>query len=154
MNKLLRITALCALAAAALLLGACRTPAEKPPGLKVSNGTDEIDALQGTYSWRYGRDSGVDADSIGPLACYTQGLLEQIKPGDGGLLSLDFEKAPQTVEASVYPENSAASEDYGAIQLLDMSGMTFTVPSDGVYIVNIHAIWDQGDCYYYFYTAP
>ena len=154
MKNLLKITALCALAAAALLLCSCKTPAEKPPGLKVSNGIDEIDAKQGTYSWRYGRDSGVDADSIGPLACYTQGLLSQIKPAADGRLSLDFEKAPQTVEASVYPESSAASEDYDSIQLRDMSGMTFTVPSDGMYIVNIHAIWDQGDCYYYFYTAP
>ena len=34
------------------------------------------------------------------------------------------------------------------------SGYKFTVPQDGIYIVEVYAKYEKGNCYYYFYTTP
>ena len=35
-----------------------------------------------------------------------------------------------------------------------LSDYKFTVPDDGIYIVDVSATWANGGCHYYFYTTP
>ena len=126
----------------------------EPPGLKVSNGSSEISASQGTYTWQTGISSWVNSDSMGPLELYNLGRLEQIKPAEDSSFSLKFDNRPGSVSVVIYPESSAAAEDYGSAMLRNVSGSSFTVPTDGVYIINVLAKWSRGECYYYFCSTP
>ena len=135
-------------------------PGGKPPELKVSNELNNtITAQQGTYSWQSGRGH-IIADSMGPLGLYKLGELKGIEPSenDDYSLSLKFGKNPESVAVVIYPESAATTEDNSTMISRPvsgpLSGYKFTVPSDGIYIVNVHATWSKGDCYYYFYTTP
>ena len=133
----------------------------KPPKLTVSNEYGEkVKALQGTYSWQTGPTSGINVDSIGPLALYDRGELQyaESSENDDYSLILTFGKRPEYVSVLVYPESAAAAEDYEARIQRDvspkMSGYRFTIPEDGMcYIVEVFAKWKKGTCAYYFYTS-
>ena len=134
-------------------------PGGKPPALKVSNELGiSITAQQGTFSWQQG-SSHITADSQGPLGLYKLGELKGIEPSenDDQSLRLSFGKAPETVSVTIYPESSAAKGDYTTGISREVSGTDteyrFTVPSDDLYIVEVHAAWSKGDCSYYFYTT-
>ena len=134
-------------------------PGGKPPALKVSNELGiSITAQQGTFSWHSG-NSSITADSQGPLGLYKLGELTGIEPSenDDQSLRLSFGKAPETVSVTIYPESSAAKGDYTTGISREVSGTDteyrFTVPSDDLYIVEVHAAWSKGDCSYYFYTT-
>ena len=125
------------IAVAALILIIGGWPGSKPPGLTVSNEYNtRIKAMRGTYSWQVDRNTTAVADSSGPLALYKLGELPGIEPSenDDYSLTLIFDKTPQTVTVLIYPESSAATEDYGSMILRSVSGLVsgcmFTVPDD------------------------
>lgn len=135
----------------------------EPPMLKISNGTDsEIEAQRGTYSWKTGGlfgESQVTADSPGPLHLYKIHGLAQIKPSenDDCSLTLKFDKDPESVSIEIYSESAADAQDYGKMIPREVtagpSEYKFTVPQDGIYIVDVCATWTNGCCHYYFYTT-
>ena len=131
-----------------------------PPTLTVSNEYGiKIRAQRGTYSWRRG-SSYVTADSEGPLALYDLGELPHIEASenDDHSLILKFSSIPQSVIAGICPESAAEGGDCGKMIPRDVtggpSGYKFTVPDDGIYIVDVSATWANGGCHYYFYTTP
>ena len=133
----------------------------EPPGLKVSNEYGiKISAQRGTYSWQTSRTSDVNADSAGPLRLYNLGELQgtEASENDDYSLILEFGKDPDSVSVVIYPKSAAASENYEARIQRDvspkMSGYRFTIPEDGIYIVEVFAKWEKGSCFYYFYTTP
>ena len=147
------------IAAAILIIGGL--PGSEPPGLTVSNEYgSKISAQRGTYSWKPNLSTSVEADSAGPLYLYKLGELRGIEPSenDDYSLSLKFGNAPQSVTVVIYPESAVATEDYSSMIKRPVSGIVsgymFTVPSDGIYIVNVLATWSKGESYYYFYTTP
>ena len=132
----------------------------EPPKLTVSNELgNKISAQRGTYSWKNG-SSDVTADSAGPMGLYNQGHLPHIEPSenDGCSLTLKFGAKPATVDVVIYPAEAAQIEDYTSMIYRETAGYLsdykFTVPSDGIYIVNVRATWAKGEAYYYFYTTP
>ena len=136
----------------------------EPPMLNVSNETGNvIKAQRGAYSWKTGSLSGgsqVIADSPGPLHLYKIHGLAYIKPSenDDCSLTLKFGKDPETVSIEIYPESAADAQDYGKMIPREVtagsSGYRFTVPQDGIYIVDVCAAWAKGYCHYYFYSKP
>lgn len=131
----------------------------EPPGLTVSNELGQkIKAQRGTYTWKTGGGSVV-ADSPGPLALYGRGELKDIETSenDDYSLKLYFNKEPNSVAVAIYPESAAATQDHEARIRRDVTGSRgeyrFTVPHDGVFIVEVFAEWEKGNCYYYFYTT-
>lgn len=132
----------------------------KPPKLTVSNEYGQtIKAQQGTYTWKNGSNSIV-ADSSGPLSLYARGELKGIETSenDDYSLKLYFKKEPKSVSVEIYPESAAATLDHEARIQRDVTGSRgeyrFTIPQDGVYIVEVFAEWEKGSCCYYFYTTP
>ena len=133
----------------------------EPPGLKVSNEYGiKISAQRGTYSWQTSRTSDVNADSAGPLRLYNLGELQgtEASENDDYSLILEFGKDPDSVSVVIYPKSAAATEDYSSALQRDVTtsrtGWRFTIPEDDVYIVEVFAKWEKGNCYYYFYTTP
>ena len=144
---------------AALVLKFFLTGSE-PPEVRISNGSDTAVTFRGSYEWKTGIVGGSwkSVDTLGPLELYEQGKLEGIEPAGDGSFSLKFGMIPDSVDVVIFPEDSAAAGDYGAMISRDVSGAVsgymFTVPRDGVYIINILAVWDRGSCYYYCYSTP
>ena len=133
----------------------------EPPGLKVSNEYGiKISAQRGTYSWQTSRTSDVNADSAGPLRLYNLGELQgtEASENDDYSLILEFGKDPDSVSVVIYPKSAAATEDYSSAIQRDVTtsrtGWRFTIPEDDVYIVEVYAKYEKGNCYYYFYTTP
>ncbi|MBQ9825876.1 MAG: hypothetical protein IJM61_01680 [Firmicutes bacterium] len=133
----------------------------EPPGLKVSNEYGiKISAQRGTYSWQTSRTSDVNADSAGPLRLYNLGELQgtEASENDDYSLMLEFGKDPDSVSVVIYPKSAAATEDYSSAIQRDVTtsrtGWRFTIPEDDVYIVEVYAKYEKGNCYYYFYTTP
>ena len=151
------VIALCCAAAviltAAVLFGS-RLPKDMPPGLSVSGDSGPVEVPRGNYLWKTGWNSYADTDGTGPFELYEAGKLKSIKPDSGGRFRLEFENRPKTVEVVVYSESSAAERDAGSLMDRYVSGLEFTVPTDGTYIVNVLAIWSKGECYYYFCSTP
>ncbi len=131
----------------------------KPPKLTVSNEYGQkIDAQQGTYNWNDGNRT-IFADSRGPLGLYNLGELKGIETSENDDLSLDlkFGKAPESISVAIYPKSAAEKEDYGAMISPPVSGSLaeykFRTPDDSIYIVEVYAKYEKGNCYYYFYTT-
>ena len=145
--------------AAIVLVFTIQGGGSKPPKLTVSNELGQrITAQQGTYTWKSG-SSSIAADSSGPLALYGRGELKDIETSenDDYSLKLYFNKEPNSVAVAIYPESAAATQDHDTRILRDVTGSRgeyrFTVPHDGVFIVEVFAEWEKGNCYYYFYTT-
>ena len=132
-------------------------PKSRLPKLEVSNGSEVINATQGTFIWQTSGSLEI-ADSMGPLGLYKLGELKQIAPGDEGSLSLRFDSIPKSISIDIYPESSAAKEDYSSKKSryasTELADFTFTVPKDGTYIIDVHGEWNEGKCDYYFYSSP
>ncbi|MBQ2311574.1 MAG: hypothetical protein II185_03360 [Firmicutes bacterium] len=132
----------------------------KPPKLTVSNEYGQkIEAQQGTYSWTDGNRT-IFADSQGPLGLYNLGELKSIETSENDDYSLDlkFGTAPESISVAIYPKSSAETNDYGAMITPPVSGSLaeykFRTPDDSIYIVEVYAKYEKGNCYYYFYTTP
>ena len=159
-NRITILTILCVMVlviAMVIQLSGC-VPKSRLPKLKVSNGFEVINASQGTYSWQTSRSSVETSDSMGSLGLYKLGELKQIAPGEEGSLSLRFDSIPKSISVVIYPESSAAEEDYSSKKSryasTELADFTFTVPKDGTYIIDVHGEWNEGKCDYYFYSSP
>jgi hypothetical protein len=131
----------------------------EPPKLTVSNEYgNKIEAQQGTYSWTDGNRT-IFADSQGSLGLYNLGELKSIETSENDDYSLDlkFGTAPESISVAIYPKSAAETNDYGAMITPPVSGSLaeykFRTPDDSIYIVEVYAKYEKGNCHYYFYTT-
>ncbi len=133
-------------------------PRQEPPSLTVQCGSETVEALLSTYSWSIvssdGKGRSISADGKHPVE-----LLDLYTPlplGSETTATLSFEVKPLSVTVKCWNENNLDLDDasnlYADCMELDYDNGTITLPTDGNYIYEVLASWENGSAYYAFYT--
>ena len=119
-----------------------------PPSLTVSSGTRELQTWSRSSVWDRG-GYPIYADGAFVFDAYLKGDLIQIDAIPGQAIELRFEAMPDRVSVEAW-KAECATYDHSRISEsieLPVTENTFKVPSDGDYLFEIDAEWDEIDGY-------
>lgn len=112
----------------------------KPPSPTITVGETQIPSAQGTYCWS-GFINSICEDMISPPGIIAHHDLKPVVVSPEAQLKIDYKNKPKkdTLGANIWLSNEKAEP-------VKLSGNTLAAPrKKGVYIYDIHAIWEKGD---------
>lgn len=126
--------------------GAALTGMNAPPALTVLSGDQKFQIRSGTYTWNYG-GLPIHADGLFVFDSWLDGDLVPLSADPGTALELRFETMPDRVTVLAWKAECATGNHSRVSESINLpvTDNTFTIPSDGEYLYEIAAEWNEED---------